>query len=386
MQKNISQEPVFIEDARNGAYIIDAYGTKYIDCYSSASTYNLGRRNERLISTLKQAIFETDQGNFVMISEEKALLAEKISKFVPGPLDCMLFGVTRGESMDAACKLARGATGRPGLITVDGGAYGDTGFALSLSEHPLKKDFGDLIPGIAVVPFGDHAAAEAAINQNTAAFILEPVQAEYHCRCVDTDYLKHIRRLCDSTGACLIFDESQTGFGRTGKKFAYEHHGIYPDILVVGESITGGMFPMTAMVFTSKLKQFFDVHPLIHLSTFGGHDVGCLVASAALDEYEQIKPWQNASAQGAKIMNELKSAMTADERIRSLNGLGLLISLSFSSTETADRFCFLASKNGILLRKGIVDCCCVLIRPSLLITEGEVEIINQGIRATLKDL
>ena len=131
-------------------------------------------------------------------------------------------------------------------------------------------------------------------SRNTAAFILEPVQAEYHCRSVATDYLKHIRRLCDSTGTCLIFDESQTGFGRTGKKFAYEHHGIYPDILVVGEAITGGMFPMTAMVFTSKLKQFFDVHPLIHLCTFGGHDVGCLVAAAALDEYEQIKPWQNA--------------------------------------------------------------------------------------------
>lgn len=386
MLKNISQEPVFIEDTRNGAYIIDSYGTKYIDCYSSASTYNLGRRNERLISRLKQAIFETDQGNFVMISEEKALLAEKISKFVPGPLDCVLFGVTRGESMDAACKLARGATGRPGLITVDGGAYGDTGFALSLSEHPLKKDFGDLIPGIVIVPFGDHAAAEAAINRNTAAFILEPVQAEYHCRSVTSDYLKHIRRLCEITGTCLIFDESQSGFGRTGKKFAYEHHGIYPDILVVGEAITGGMFPMTAMVFTPKLKQFFDVHPLIHLSTFGGHDVGCLVAAAALDEYEKIKPWQNASVQSAKIMNELESAMASDDRIRSLNGLGLLISVSFSSIETADRFCFLTSKNGILLRKGIVDCCCVLIRPSLLITDGEVEIINQGIRATMKDL
>jgi acetylornithine/succinyldiaminopimelate/putrescine aminotransferase len=386
MQKDISQEPVFLEDARHGAYIIDANGTKYIDCYSSASTYNLGRRNERLISMLKQAIFETDQGNFVMISEEKALLAEKISKFVPGPLDCVLFGVTRGESMDAACKLARGATGRPGLITVDGGAYGDTGFALSLSEHSLKKDFGDLIPGIVVVPFGHHSAAEAAINRNTAAFILEPVQAEYHCRSVTTDYLKHIRSLCDSTGTCLIFDESQTGFGRTGKKFAYEHYGIYPDILVVGEAITGGMFPMTAMVFTSKLKQFFDVHPLIHLCTFGGHDVGCLVAAAALDEYEQIKPWQNALVQGAKIMNQLASVMESDDRIRSLNGLGLLISLVFSSTETANRFCLLASKNGILLRKGIVDFCCVLIRPSLLITEGEVEIINQAIRATMKDL
>jgi putrescine aminotransferase len=386
MQKDVSQESPFIEEARNGAYVSDAHGAKYIDCYSSASTYNLGRRNDRLVSRLKKAIHETDQGNFVMLSEEKALLARKISEFVPGPLDCVLFGVTRGESMDAACKLARGATGRPGLISVDGGSYGDTGFALSLSEHPLKKDFGDLIPGIMTVPFGDQSAAEAAISRNTAAFILEPVQAENHCCSADTGYIKHIRRLCNKAGACLIFDESQTGFGRTGKKFAFEYFDVYPDIVVVGEAMLGGMFPMTAMVFTKELKRFFDVHPLIHLSTFGGHDVGCLVASIALDEYERTRPWENALAQGTTIMNELRSVMASNEWIKSLNGLGLLISLAFSSSETATRFCLSAGKNGILLRKGIVDNCCVIIRPSLLITADEAEFIIQGIRAAINGL
>ena len=212
------------------------------------------------------------------------------------------------------------------------------------------------------------SAAEAAISQNTAAFILEPVQAENHCRSADTGYFKHIRRLCKKAGVCLIFDESQTGFGRTGKKFAFEHFGVYPDILVLGEAMTGGMFPMTAMVFTKELKRFFDIHPLIHLSTFGGHDVGCLVASAALDEYERIRPWENALVQGTTIMNELRSVMASNDWIKSVNGLGLLISLSFSSTETANRFCLLAGKNGILMRKGTVDYCCVIIRPSLLIT------------------
>jgi acetylornithine/succinyldiaminopimelate/putrescine aminotransferase len=181
MQEHIRQEHVFVEDDRNGVYITDITGTRFIDCYSSASTYNLGRRNELLIASLKEAIFKTDQGNFPMISEQKALLAKRICEFVPGPTECVLYGVTRGESIDAACKLARGATGRPELVTVDGGYYGDTGFALSLSEHPLKSDFGELIPDIIVVPFGDYEAAESAISQNTAAFIIEPVQAENHC-------------------------------------------------------------------------------------------------------------------------------------------------------------------------------------------------------------
>jgi len=192
--------------------------------------------------------------------------------------------------------------------------------------------------------------------------------------------------LCNKAGVCLIFDESQTGFGRTGKRFAFEHFGVYPDIMVVGEFMTGGMFPMTAMVFTKELKRFFDVHPLIHLSTFGGHDVGCLVASAALDEYERTRPWENALEQGTTIMNELRSVMESNDYIKSLNGLGLLISLSLSSSEIVSRLGFSASKNGILVRKGTVDNCCVIIRSSLLITADEAESIIWGIKAAINDL
>jgi len=386
MQEPTRNENVFVEDDRNGVYITDITGTRFIDCYSSASTYNLGRRNEQLISVLKEAIHKTDQGNFPMISEQKALLAKRISEFVPGPTDCLLYGVTRGESMDAACKMARGATGRPGLITVDGGYYGDTGFALSLSEHPLKSDFGELIPDITVVPDGDNEAAERAINQNTAAFIIELVQAENHCRTAKTDYVKHIRRLCDKTGTCLIIDESQTGLGRTGKKFAFEHFGVYPDILIIGEAITGGIFPLTAVVFTMKLKHFFDIHPLIHLSTFAGHDVGCMVAITALDLYEKTSPWANAAEMGTKIMNELNPLISSDKRIKSLNGLGLLISITFESPVTADRFCFLAKNNNLLLCKGIIDDSSCLIRPSLLITEDETRLIIQAIKRALSEL
>jgi len=386
MQEPTRNENVFVEDDRNGVYITDITGTRFIDCYSSASTYNLGRRNEQLISVLKEAIHKTDQGNFPMISEQKALLAKRISEFVPGPTDCLLYGVTRGESMDAACKMARGATGRPGLITVDGGYYGDTGFALSLSEHPLKSDFGELIPDITVVPDGDNEAAERAINQNTAAFIIELVQAENHCRTAKTDYVKHIRRLCDKTGTCLIIDESQTGLGRTGKKFAFEHFGVYPDILIIGEAITGGIFPLTAVVFTMKLKHFFDIHPLIHLSTFAGHDAGCMVAIAAIDEYEKIRPWENAVEKGTKIMNELIPLISSDNRIKYLNGLGLLISIKFESSESANRFCLLAKNNSILICNGIVDESSCLIRPSLLITEDETGLIIQALKTALSEL
>ena len=152
------------------------------------------------------------------------------------------------------------------------------------------------------VPFGDAQAAESAVSGRTAAFIMEPIQAENGCREAEKAYYAKIRSLCDRHGAKLIFDETQSGFGRTGSRFFFEQTGVEPDILIVGEAITGGIFPMTAMVFTPELKEFFDVHPLIHLCTYGGHDIGCRVAMSALDEYDRECPWDNARQRGTKLL------------------------------------------------------------------------------------
>jgi putrescine aminotransferase len=382
-----SQGLGIIEGKREASMTYGTDGKSYIDCYTSEGTYNLGRKNPKLASRLKKAINETDQGNFVMLSEEKALLARKISEFIPGPLECVLYGVTRGESMEAACKLARGFTGRPELVTVDGGSYGDGGFAISLSDRDDKKDFGALIPAIKVVPFGDIAAAKAAISSKTAAFILEPIQSENNCRIAGAEYLKQIRALCDKAGTKLIFDESQTGFGRTGKKFAFEKSGVFPDILIIGEAMTSGVFPMIAMVFTSELKALFDVHPLIHLCTFGGHDAGCHVAMATIDEYEYLKPWDNAFVMGTRLMDGIKGIVSEYKAGKvTVNGQGLLISMAFESGNIARAFCVQAIKNGILVKQGKVDRKSVVFRPVLTITEAEINMILKGVKEALKGI
>ena len=362
----------FLEQEGRGSHVIDSDGKDCLDCYTSGGTYNLGRRNERIAERFKKAIYETDQGNFVMPSDYKALLARRLSDFVPGTLDCVLFGVTRGESMDAASKLARGFTARPEFVTVDGGLYGECGFALSLSARAGKEQFGGLIPGVKTVPFGDVEAARKAITSRTAAFIMEPVQSENHCRMADAGYYRQIRALCDANGAKLIFDETQSGFGRTGTKFFFEQTGVQPDILIIGEAITSGMFPMTAMVFTQELKHFFDIHPLIHLCTFGGHDLGCLVAMAALDEYDLQVPWENAASIGERLMKDL-SAVAAGHagKVVSVAGKGLLISMKLKSEALAKKFCSAAREGGLLVNTGRMDNTAVLLRPSLLISETE---------------
>ncbi|MFY9398813.1 MAG: aspartate aminotransferase family protein [Desulfomonilia bacterium] len=376
----------FLESGRDGPYVYDEQGKRYLDCFTSAGTYNLGRRNPAIVARLKKAIPETDQGNFVMLSEEKALLARRIADFVPGSLSCVLFGATRGECMDAACKLARGFTQRPGLVTVDGGSYGETGFALSLSERKGKEQFGELIPGITVVPFGDEEALRSAINGTTAAFVMEPIQAENGCREAGREYFALARSLCDRHGAKLVFDETQSGFGRTGSRFFFEQTGVEPDILILGEAITSGVFPMTTLVFTPELKAFFDVHPLIHLCTFGGHDLGCRAALAALDEYDRQSPWDMARETGERLLQELSKLAGGKSPLRSVTGRGLLISLKLRSEKAARAFIAGARDNGLFVSSGTVDHSCIVLRPSLLIGDPEVSLIVDAVGKTLESL
>lgn len=375
----------FLEEGYLGSTLNDSDGKNYLDCCTSDGKFNLGRSNTAIIERFKKAIYETDQGNFVMPSQEKTLLAKKISEFVPGNLDCVLYGVTRGESMDAACKLARGFTGRPELVTVDRGCYGESGFALSLSDRAGKEQFGQLIQAVKVIPFGDIEAAQKAIGRMTAAVVMEPIQAENHCRTADAGYYARVRELCTNAGAKLIFDETQSGFGRTGTRFFFEQIGVIPDILIIGEAITSGMFPMTAMVFTSELKGFFDIHPLIHLCTFGGHDIGCLVAMKALDEYDRLKPWGNAANLGNVLIRELSTlAGKNKEKVLSVAGKGLLISLKMANRDLALKFCAAARNAGLLVNTGSVDGSTVLIRPSLLINKKEKDQILDIVDKTLQ--
>ena len=375
----------FLEQEYSGSTLNDSEGNSYLDCCTSSATFNLGRRNAAIIKRFKEAVYETDQGNFIMPSQEKALLARKISGFVPGNLDCVLYGVTRGESMEAACKLARGFTGRPDLVTVNGGCYGESGFALSLSERKGKEQFGQLIQSVKVIPWGDIGAARRVIGQETAAVVMEPIQGENHCRTADKSYYAQIRALCDKTGAKLIFDETQSGFGRTGTRFFFEQFEVKPDILIIGEALTSGIFPMTAMVFTPELKDFFDIHPLVHLCTFGGHDLGCLVAMTALDEYNRLKPWENAAYLGDLLIKELSSlAKTSSGKIISAAGRGLLISIKLADNNMALKFCAAARIAGMLVDTGSVDTSTVLIRPSLLIGRDDADKILDIVARTLQ--
>ncbi|MDP8256161.1 MAG: aminotransferase class III-fold pyridoxal phosphate-dependent enzyme [Candidatus Alcyoniella australis] len=375
------------EGARGGSHVASSHGARYIDCVSGAGAYNLGRRHPALVAAVREAMAQTDQGNFPMISEEKGKLAQALAQFAPGDLECSMFSVMRGEAFDFACKLARGFTGRPGLVAPQGSCFGQTGFALALSAREDADDFAPAMPQCATFTWGDLEAAKRAIDERTAALLIEPIQVENGCREADAEQLRELQRICRSRGALFVIDETQSGFGRCGARFAFEEAGLEPDVLIVGEALGGGLFPIAATLFTQRVNSFMNDHPLIHLSTFGGSDLGCLVARRALEIYQAQQPWHNARAMGDRLRTACEElAAKHGNKLHKVQGSGLLISLCLSSKARARKLCKLLAVHGVLSLPAEVDRRCVLLRPSLLLSTLDADDIQSAVAAALETL
>ncbi|MDD5494374.1 MAG: aminotransferase class III-fold pyridoxal phosphate-dependent enzyme, partial [Dehalococcoidia bacterium] len=206
------------------------------------------------------------------------------AQLMPGNISCTVFGVGGGEAVDLALKLARGYTGRQKVISAVGGYHGHTGLALATGDSQYRSPFGDNLPGFSQVPFADIEALSSAIGKDTAAVIFETIPATLGMPVPPPDFYQNVRNLCDNNGTLLIIDEVQTGLGRTGKLWGIEHFHTVPDIIVIGKGLSGGIYPMSATCFKKELQNFFNLNPFIHISTFGGAEVGCPVAMAVLEE------------------------------------------------------------------------------------------------------
>lgn len=380
-------DPGFLPTGGTGAWITTEDRRRILDGLAGDGICNLGRRPAAVVDALRAALPETDQGNFPMISREKADLAAALAAWAPGDLDAVLFSVMRGEALDAALKIARGRTGRATLVSASGSWYGETGFALSLSDRVDRERYGPLIPQTRLVPFGDLAAAGDELARGAAAFVVEPMQAEHHAREAEPRYLQGLRDLCDRRGALLVIDETWTGLGRTGHRLACERAGVIPDILVLGEALGAGVFPIAATIVSRDVNRFMEVHPLIHLSTFGGSDLGCRAGLAALAAYEEAHAWDRAARAGARLregLEMIRSRRPGD--VVSVAGRGLLLSLDMGTQTRAAAFCRAAADAGLLVRPERLTPNAVLLAPSLLVTDDEVDGILEAVRAALATL
>ncbi len=277
----------FIIGKREGIYIWDLEGSKLINCHCNGGVFNLGHRNPRIISALQRALEELDIGNHHLVSEARATLAERLAEISPGDLNRVVFGVSGGEAIDMAIKIARAPTGRTEVISALGGYHGHTGLALAAGDESFRKPFEPLSPGFLQVPFGDLESLARVMGVNTAAVIFETIPATYGISIPPEDFFAGVRQLCDQHTVVMISDEVQTGLGRCGVVWGIDTYGVVPDILVTGKGLSGGIYPITATLYREHLNPFLHENPFIHVSTFGGAEVGCYVALEVLNMLEE---------------------------------------------------------------------------------------------------
>src|SRR5204863_5035422 len=270
-----------------GSYLYDAAGRAYLDFHTGEGFASLGHNHPDVREVL-QATLAADLGDGVQIhySALAGMLAEALSRRLPGGLDAVFFASTGAEAVDSAMKFVRAATGRPRLISCDSSFHGVTLGPLSLvGDEFFKEGFGPLLPGCERVPFGDLERLEAELRaKDVAAFIVEPIQGRMVTP-PPPGYLKAAEELCRRYGTLFVIDEIQTGLGRTGKWFALEHWGLEPDFVLVGKALSGGYMPVAAMVTTRKIYQKAVgtlERSYVHQSTFGRNRLSMAAGVATL--------------------------------------------------------------------------------------------------------
>lgn len=382
-----SDSPLGMEVERAaGSTIWDTSGRAYLDLLSGMGVASVGHCNPEVVAAVqKQAeryLHVLVYGE--LVQEPQVELARQLAGLAPGELSVTYFTSSGTEAVEGALKLARKFTGRKGLAAFEGSFHGDTLGALSVGGNPVyRAPFEPLLPDVRFLPFDDLAAL-AAIDRETAAVIVEPIQAEGGVRVPREAFLPALRRRCDEVGALLVFDEVVTGMGRTGRWFACEHWGVCPDVLVLAKALGGGL-PLGAFISRPEVMDTLSRDPpLAHVTTFGGHPLSCAAALAALEFSRREQLPARARQMGdywRARLGELVGPV-----LRHVRGKGMLIGLDLAGPELTRRFCKEALARGLILNWTLHRDTLVRLAPPLVITSEETERALATIAGVVREL
>jgi len=353
-----------------GAIVYDANGKKYIDCMSGYGVSLVGHCHPKIVEAIERQAetLITCHGSFY--NDKRAELLEKLVKIAPKGLNKVFLCNSGAESIECALKIAVKYTGRSKIVSMIRGFHGKTLGALSATWNPkYKKSFASLIPkNFIFVPFGNLERAEKAIDDETAAVIVEPIQGEGGIHVPPPDYLKGLREICDRHDAVLIFDEVQTGFGRTGRMWALEHWNVSPDIMCIAKAMGGGL-PIGATIAEAEIMNSLKVGE--HSSTFGGNPLACAAASATIDIVLEENLPERACRLGGYFKGLLEEMVDKFRVLREARGLGLMLGLE-SRISIYEVLMRTLSEGLLLLYSGRNV---IRFLPPLVIEKGHLEIV-----------
>jgi len=343
----VKRLPLVLVEGR-GARVRDAEGREYVDLTGGWGVTCIGHSHPALVEAICAQAGRLMQTTNLFYTQSQLDLLDLFSPLLPQGLTRSFFVSSGAEAMDGALKLAHRATGRTKFVSTLNGFHGRTIGALSVIGQAKHRDpYRALLPEPVFVPFGDLAAARAAIDDRTAAFVVEPIQGEGGVNVPPLGYLVALQELCHEHGALLILDEIQTGIGRTGTLFACEHEGVRPDVMTLGKGLGGG-FPVAAFVTTEDVAATVSLGD--HGGTYAGNPLACAAANAVLRVVTQEKLSERAAALGERVMQRLRQ-FSAEHAgvVDDVRGRGLLIGMSLTDAERAATLSLRAAEAGVLL-------------------------------------
>ncbi len=368
-----------------GVHVWDSEGKQYLDCLSAYSAVNQGHCHPRILAAMTEQASKLTLTSRAFRNDQLALLYEELAALTGSH---KILPMNSGaEAVETAIKAVRKwgyetkgvPEGKAEIIVCSGNFHGRTLSIVSFSTDPdARGGFGPFTSGFRTVPFGDAEAFEAAINENTVGALIEPIQGEAGVIIPPVGYLRRVRELCTEKNVTLILDEIQTGLGRTGKMLAEEHEGIEADVTLIGKALSGGFYPVSAVLSNSEVLGVLK--PGQHGSTFGGNPLACAIAREALKVLVEEKMIENSAAMGEYFLEGLKSIRS--NIVKDVRGRGLMLAVELDpGAGGARQYCYALKDAGLLAKDTHVDT--IRLAPPLVITKDQVDWALEKIETAL---
>lgn len=385
LMSTYSRLPVVFVKAKM-QYLWDAEGSKYLDFIAGYGCLNVGHSNKFVVNALKQQIGKIIQPSNIYFNQSQVKLAKKLCEITEFG-EKVFFANSGSESIEGAIKLARKYSAdkynsfRYEIISFEKSFHGRTLGALAATAQPEKqKLFEPLLAGFKYAVLNDISSVSKLINENTCAILLEPVQGEGGVYPADKKFMEWLRNICNEKNILLILDEIQTGFGRTGKMFAYKNYNIYPDILVVAKSLGGGM-PIGAIISTEKISDSFG--PGTHGSTFGGNAAACVAGLAVIDYLIENNLPGRSMKLGQYFLKKLMQIKKKYAVVKEIRGAGLMIGMEFNKP-VAEKLVKGALYDKIVINK--VSSSTLRFLPPLIITKKNIDRLVKWLDVNIKEV